>query len=120
MKIFKPGEVIAREGETAKDLLILVRGKIAVVKNDLKVAEFSDAGSVVGEMSVILNSTRTATIVAEDESFITYLQADIDKIIREYPELAKKIMMNLADRLRHTTEELYCLANEVKVKPENS
>ncbi len=119
MKIFKPGDVVAREGDTANDLLILVRGKVAVFKNDLKVAEFSDAGSVVGEMSVILNSTRTATIIAEEESFITYLQADIDKIIREYPELAKKIMINLADRLKHTTDELYCLASEVKVKPEN-
>jgi len=53
MKIFKPGDVITREGAVDKELFILISGRIGVFKSEVKVAEFSEKGMVIGEMSII-------------------------------------------------------------------
>lgn len=113
MKIFKAGEVITREGANDKELFILINGKIGVFKADVKVAEFSEKGMVIGEMSIILNGLRTATLVAEEESVVLNLNLPIDKLIEKYPDLVKKMLINLAERLQVLTKEYYCLAKGI-------
>jgi signal-transduction protein with cAMP-binding, CBS, and nucleotidyltransferase domain len=113
MKIFKSGEVITREGACDKELFILISGKIGVFKKDVKVAEFSEKGMVIGEMSVILQGLRTATLVAEDESVVLNLNLPIEKLIEKYPDLVKKMLVNLAERLQVLTNEYYILAKGI-------
>jgi len=113
MKIFKAGEVITREGANYKELFILINGKIGVFKADVKVAEFSEKGMVIGEMSIIMDGTRTATLIAEEESVVLNLNLPLDKLIEKYPDLVKKMLINLAERLQVLTNEYYCLAKGI-------
>jgi CRP/FNR family transcriptional regulator len=110
MKIFKPGDVITREGAIDKELFILISGKIGVFKTDVKVAEFSEKGMVIGEMSIILEGERTATLIAEEETVVLNLNLPMDKLIEKYPDLVIKMLVNLAERLQVLTQEYYVLA----------
>ncbi|MBK7866847.1 MAG: cyclic nucleotide-binding domain-containing protein [Ignavibacteriales bacterium] len=113
MKIFKPGDVITREGAIDKELFILISGKIGVFKSDVKVAEFSEKGMVIGEMSIILEGERTASLIAEEETVVLNLNLPMDKLIEKYPDLVKKMLVNLAERLQVLTHEYYCLAKGI-------
>jgi cAMP-binding proteins - catabolite gene activator and regulatory subunit of cAMP-dependent protein kinases len=112
MKIFKAGEVITKENATDKELFILIRGRIGVYKSDVKVTDFSEKGMVIGEMSVILDGPRTATLIAEEETVVLNLDLPMDKLIEKYPDLVKKMLVNLAERLQVLTNEYYCLAKD--------
>lgn len=113
MKIFKAGDVITREHAQDKELFILVSGKIGVYKEDVKVAEFAEKGMVIGEMSIILDGPRTATLIAEEESVVLNLNLPMEKLIEKYPDLVKKMLVNLAERLQVLTNEYYCLAKGI-------
>ena len=113
MKIFKPGDVITREGAIDKELFILISGRIGVFKSEVKVAEFSEKGMVIGEMSIILEGERTASLIAEEETVVLNLNLPMDKLIEKYPDLVKKMMVNLAERLQVLTQEYYVLAKGI-------
>ena len=63
-KDFAPGTVLLSEGETSGRLYILAEGSVEVLRGDTQVAVIGDAGSVFGEMSVLLNRPHTATVRA--------------------------------------------------------
>ncbi|MCE1190353.1 MAG: cyclic nucleotide-binding domain-containing protein [Ignavibacteria bacterium] len=113
MKTFRQGEFLAREGEMSKTIYILMTGKVGVFKGSLQVAEFEDKGTIFGEMSSILGEKRTASLKAVSDCLVIDFDKGIDAIIDEYPEIAKRIMVNLALHLKKTTKDYYVLANEV-------
>ncbi|MBU2492542.1 MAG: Crp/Fnr family transcriptional regulator [Bacteroidetes bacterium] len=115
MNFFKKNDTIVEEGSKDNLIYILTKGRIGIFKGDVKIAEFADKGTVVGEMSTILNSPRTATIKALDDSYIITIDADIDTLILKYPDISKKILQSLAKRLKNTTDDLWKLAERVEV-----
>jgi CRP/FNR family cyclic AMP-dependent transcriptional regulator len=54
-KTFAPGAVLMAEGETSGRLYVLAEGSVEVLRGDTQVATIAEAGSVFGEMSVLLN-----------------------------------------------------------------
>ena len=54
-KQFAPGTVLLSEGETSGRLYVLAEGSVEVLRGDTQVALIGEAGSVFGEMSVLLN-----------------------------------------------------------------
>lgn len=116
MKLYKQGEVVVEEGSSNKSLFILTKGRIGVFKGEILVAEFSEKGTVVGEMSTILNKPRTATIKAIEDSFLMCIDADLKTLIVKYPDITQKIMESLANRLYKTTDNLWKLADQIKIE----
>ena len=110
MESFKNGEIITKEGSTENQVFILQEGVIGVFKGDLQLAKFSKKGTVVGEMGTILNHPRTATIKALSDAKVEVVDFDLDNVISERPELAKQILIGLANRLMETTEYYWQLA----------
>lgn len=113
MKPVKQGEILVKEGEKSDTIFILISGRLGVFKGTLKVTEFDEKGMILGEMSAIIGERRTATIKALEDTVVIELEADIDKLIKYYPEVAKKIMMSLATRLKKTTDEYWILASDL-------
>lgn len=111
MKIFKAGETIAREGETSREIFLLQAGTIAVYKGKVKLEEYSEKGIVFGEMSAILGEPRSATIVAQETTTVTVLDGNVEKLLRQHPEIAKKILITLTERLKKMTNEFQLLAH---------
>jgi CRP-like cAMP-binding protein len=61
---------------------------------------------VLGELSGILNKPRTASLVALEPTKIVFIDSGLDQLIVEHPDITKKILVNLAERLAKTTDDL--------------
>ncbi|WP_223292694.1 GGDEF domain-containing protein [Breznakiella homolactica] len=90
-------EAVFNEGDTGKEMFILLSGKLAafVSQSDgTKRWMFNiSPGDFFGEMSVIANEPRSATIVAREESDLMVLQGiDFYRIVFEHPMIGVKLL----------------------------
>jgi CRP/FNR family transcriptional regulator, cyclic AMP receptor protein len=99
-------QVIANEGDTEVGWYVLLKGRVGVFKHDKKVAEFKQHGVVFGELSGILNTPRTATLIALEPTQVIHFKTTLDNIINHHPKMTKQIIINLAERLAKTTDNL--------------
>jgi len=100
---YADGEVIAAEGELGEDLHIIVDGTIRVIQ-DREGSEHElarrTAGDVVGEMSIITQAPRVATLVADGPvRTIRLRHREFESMLRERPSVAMGVMRVLAYRL---------------------
>jgi CRP-like cAMP-binding protein len=106
LKSYLAGSSIAKEGEQARKLFILVEGKIGIYKGNSLITEFDKEGEVVGEMSLILKKPRSAEIRAVTDSKLLEIEGELDDIVKQYPEISKKIIHSLAERLAQATNRI--------------
>jgi CRP/FNR family cyclic AMP-dependent transcriptional regulator len=88
---FAPGTILITEGETSGRLYVLAEGTVEVLRGDTQVAVISGAGSIFGEMSVLLNRP----VFEDAESFL-----------KSHPEIAFFLGRLLAERLNAATTYL--------------
>jgi CRP-like cAMP-binding protein len=129
MEMYKagPGVEIIREGEAGDFMLMLVEGKVDVVKRDKhntpQLIATVDAGKTLGEMSMIDGEARFATCVAMEPVVLAVLDREaLARIIVEQPMLGAKILMELvlmlSQRLRATSQRLLGLLDGQPVRAE--
>jgi hypothetical protein len=85
---FSPGGFIVREGEVGKSIYFISRGRTVITSNNGKNSHgtFED-GDYFGDLSLILNEKRTASVKALTYCEIFILtNSDFDRIKDEYPE----------------------------------
>ncbi len=98
-RVHSDGEVIAAQGEAGTEMHIIVTGTVAVIVNGREVAR-PGTGEVVGEMALILDQPRMATLSASgDVRLLTIGQREFASILRERPETSLAVMQVLARRL---------------------
>jgi len=56
-----PNQVLFSEGETSREMYILMSGKVEILKNNRRIAVVEGEGSYLGELSTLLGVPRTAT-----------------------------------------------------------
>ena len=78
IETYRPGDSLFLEGDDSCDLFILVSGRLEVLKDDKKISEIIEPGSLVGEMSFLLGGKRTATVKAVGE--VQAIQIPCEKI----------------------------------------
>ena len=107
---FKDGEVLCRQGETGDAAFIILDGK-ADVQVERKEGTMSVAtltkNDIVGEIAILCDVPRTATVVAKGD--LTTLKVTKDLffgLVKDFPEIGIEIMRVLAHRLETTTGEL--------------
>jgi CRP-like cAMP-binding protein len=92
---FEASHVLCKEGEQSRFLFILLRGKLAVQKDDVTIAHIS-AVEIVGEMGIITESPRCATLVAEEDvTVMTIAKNRFNYAIGLDAELAATIYKNV-------------------------
>ena len=101
---FKMGDVIITEGERDGRLFILINGKVDVIKSyrtqKAKRLRILVAPSYFGEMALIDNMVRTATVVARSNIQALCLdQWNLQEEIEKYPGLAIELLRMLYRRL---------------------
>jgi|BarGraIncu00222A_1022003.scaffolds.fasta_scaffold98705_2 CRP-like cAMP-binding protein len=104
IKNYKKDDLIVKEGEKAKNFFILVDGKVGIIRKNEMIAEFSKSGDIVGEMSFILNKPRTGTLKALTDCSLLTVEGELDDIIKQYPDISKKLIRTLAERLTKAAE----------------
>jgi cAMP-binding proteins - catabolite gene activator and regulatory subunit of cAMP-dependent protein kinases len=66
---YRPGEVLMEQGQNDQWLYFLLRGQLAVVvgsgESDRKVVNYITPGEVFGDLAILIDHQRTATIVAD-------------------------------------------------------
>ena len=111
-KLFKKGDTITEQGDLTFDWYVLISGRVGVFRGEMKLNEFSERGMIFGELSGILARPRTATMKALEDSEVMVVESSIDEVIRNHPEIANKILLNLAERLAKTTDELWAVIGD--------
>ena len=115
------GTEIIREGEGGDFMLMLIEGKVEVLKRDRwntpQLLATVEAGRTLGEMSMIDGEARFATCIATSPVVIAALDREnLARIIVEQPLLGAKILMELvlmlSQRLRATSQKLLGLLDE--------
>jgi CRP-like cAMP-binding protein len=116
IRTFEVMEQMTIEGETSNGWYILLGGRVGVFKHNRQVAEFRERGVVLGELSFILNTPRTVSLIALEPTKVVHFNMPLDQLIEEYPDVTKKILVNLAERLAKTTEDFISIV-EKEIKP---
>ena len=107
---FHLGKTIFHEGDSSKDLYILVSGHLDILKGSTKITEITEKGSFFGEMSFLLGTKRTATARAKDDvEAICIPKEEITTFLHEFPDIANEMTKLLAKRLDETSQTLYRL-----------
>ena len=101
---FPAGHVIAREGEIGTGFFVIVAGRVRVVRDGAVVARLG-AGEFFGELSVLDQMPRNATVAAEEATSCLALASwDFDRVLLEEPALTLAILRGVAARLRLVTD----------------
>lgn len=95
------GEILFKEGESGDCMFVLLEGSMEVMIGGESV-EHSTRGAILGEMALIDNSPRGATVLASESSRLAKVDTRrFNFIIQNNPFFARHVMKVLVDRLRH-------------------
>ena len=112
-KRFRKGELIAKEGEAGEEFFIITEGFVEVVIGErpsktARVVVSLGSGQIIGEMSLVDQGPRSASLRATSEPTIVQVirHKDLDDLAQEEPSIGYKVMRNLAAdlsfKLRHS------------------
>lgn len=107
---FRAGEEMFHQGDNADAAYIIMEGRADVVvetpSGPLKVAEVG-RDAFVGEIGILCDVPRTATIVATENLTTLKITKDLFfRMVSDFPTISIEVMRVLAQRLEHTTEQL--------------
>ncbi len=92
---FKTGETLCEEGNDSRFLFVVLRGKLTIKRQGVDLAHVS-AVDIVGEMGVITDSPRCATVTAEEEATVVVIpKSRFSYVIGLDHELAATVYRNV-------------------------
>ena len=101
---FVDGDLIAGQDEPGDEMFIIVSGKVKVVQKNggvEKMVALRGPGEYVGEMSIITQEPRMASLVAQgDVRLLCISQKQFQSILRERPDTSLAVMRELINRLK--------------------
>ena len=112
---FEAGDLVFSEGDPGDEVCFVVDGTLDVLKLydgklEKKIAVKAPGGSI-GEMAVIGNFSRTATVKSRsDATLLTLSRRRFNQICEEHPKIGVKILRSIAQllslHLRYNSQEL--------------
>jgi CRP-like cAMP-binding protein len=100
-----PGMDLIEQGGRTGQLYVLKDGELEVLRDGRHVTTIKTPGSVIGEMSILLDTPQTATVRAVSEVDFYVIDNAID-ILRTHPDWLLQIARLLAQRVNATTAQL--------------
>ncbi|KAJ3354290.1 hypothetical protein HDU91_005787, partial [Kappamyces sp. JEL0680] len=110
------GDVIIRQGEAARAMFFVIKGTLKVISEDgeIDLAELTSGSyckhrgrlMVVGEIGILFDVTRTATVVAKTPCTLLSLTSErVSQELAVHPEIAKRVRDNAQERLLSLAKE---------------
>jgi CRP/FNR family transcriptional regulator, cyclic AMP receptor protein len=108
---FEEGQTVFNYGDPGDAIYVISSGELEVFcKNDtgeLIVLEVATRGDFVGELSMLDNGTRTASVVATQKTQALRLErGDLEKFLQIRPQAAMDLLAAMGRRHRVTVEQL--------------
>jgi len=116
---YRKGEIIFREGDESRELYVIAKGSASVrlrlpgSNRETRLITFS-AGTVFGELALLDQEARSATLEA-DEDLVCYVlsHASFESLTQHHPAIAINLLINLgrelSSRLRRANRTIYQL-----------
>jgi len=100
----EPGAVLFKEGDPVGPMYVLLEGTARVLVGG-HVVEMAAPGTLLGEMAMVDDQPRSATVVAIAPCRVLPIgRPQFDLLVREKPEFARHVMKVLVHRLRRMNE----------------
>ena len=111
---FLPDEYIFQQGDKGNEAYLLLDGRVAIEVNGKKVSEISEM-EIFGEMSLILNKPRTASVKVLKPSIILPIDEKIlSDLLEKSPPIIKSMVKQLSYRLAQCDAEIQSLKRKYK------
>lgn len=117
---YDDGEDIMTQGSNGEELFIVVEGKVDVIRGETVIASL-EQGAHVGEMVLVRNQPRSATVRSRGTSELMIIRRrDFFELLRNEHALAVKLLWQflgvVADRLAETSRELGQVREELEAE----
>jgi CRP/FNR family transcriptional regulator, cyclic AMP receptor protein len=95
----EPGRVLTTQGEGAYEAFIIADG-VAEVRKDGEVLRDTDIGELIGEIGILNNSLRTATVVAKTPMrLLVFNSNQMRGLLSEDKKVADRVQANMRRHL---------------------
>lgn len=93
------GERLMAEGDHSRDAYLVMSGSATCLKGGVEIAHFGP-GDFFGEMALIGDRPRSATVVADDDLSVRAFHAgEFRQLLTDVPGIAVKVLWATAERL---------------------
>ena len=114
-RTYPKNTIILSEGDISASLYVILSGRVKVYLNDEDGKEvtinYQSAGEYFGELSLIDDSERSASIITVEKSaFAIISKPAFHRVLTENPDIAIHLLEDLAQRVRDLTGNVKTLA----------
>jgi CRP/FNR family cyclic AMP-dependent transcriptional regulator len=109
------GQTLFRQGEVGTEMFVVLEGSADILVGKT-IVEIVRPGGIVGEMALIDDEVRSATVVTRTACELVALStADYDRLLHERPDFGRYVLKIVVQRLRRMNQGLAAaeIANEV-------
>jgi CRP-like cAMP-binding protein len=111
-----PGEVIVREGDAGGFAFTIISGRVSVsrmVDGSETVIDTLGKGEIVGELSILANQPRTATVSALEPTVIRIMsRQDVEQELEKLSPWVGNIITALTHRFTRLSQRLSSLSSQ--------
>ena len=99
------GKVLTRQGDTGREFFVLMGGEVEVERDGHSLGR-RGAGDFIGEISLLEDIPRTATVTAATSVRLFVLTAQsFRSVVEAQPEVENKVLRTLARRLADMSDD---------------
>jgi len=99
-RLFEPGAVIVKQGDPGVGFFMITDGRVEVTRDGHKIRDMGP-GEFFGEMALMEERIRTATVTAKDRTrCLALARWDFRALLKENPELAVRMLEVVVQRMR--------------------
>jgi CRP/FNR family transcriptional regulator, cyclic AMP receptor protein len=103
---FKSGEVLFKQGQTARSAYFLLNGTVGLSQNKQNLGH-AEPGALLGEMAMLGGASYSITAIAnETVSAVRIDQPLFHRVASEYPEFGQAVLTALSEKLGASVREL--------------
>ena len=103
---YSEDRIVINQGDVGETVFLIINGQVEVIKEltdgDELFLDKIESGDAFGEMALLENEPRSATVrTTKASSFLMLNQQEFNETVLEYPKIALKICKVLSSRIRH-------------------
>lgn len=105
-EVHEKGQYVVSEGDLGKELYIIIKGEIDIVKGGERI-DVMKAGGSFGEMAIIDSQPRSADAIALTDVLVLKMERDdFHEILKQREEVAIGVIRVLNRRIRNLNQRL--------------